>query len=165
LPRKRKDEAIQPQSGVGLSHPPYKMRLDTVGNIARELGRLYRAGLSGRVGTAEAARLAFILKELRGALESERESAVINMPVGSYGDLLVLSVPRGSLVDVRTGICSTPGGDPITLKPCEPYPGTPALFLADQSQALPEPLPLHEMPDDPKVTRLDSWKRDEPDTA
>jgi hypothetical protein len=49
-----------------LSHPPYKMRLDTVGNIARELGRLYRAGLSGRVNTAEAARLAFILKELRG---------------------------------------------------------------------------------------------------
>jgi hypothetical protein len=57
-----------------LSHPPYKMRLDTVGNIARELGRLYRAGLSGPVNTAEAARLAFILKELRGALESERES-------------------------------------------------------------------------------------------
>ena len=76
-----------------LSHPPYKMRLDTVGIIARELGRLYRAGLSGRVNTAEAASLAFILKELRGALESEREAAVINMPVGSFGDLIVLSVP------------------------------------------------------------------------
>ena len=69
---------------------------DAVGygwNIARELGRLYRAGLSGRVNTAEAARLVFILKELRGALESEREAAVINMPVGSFGDLIVSSVP------------------------------------------------------------------------
>ena len=96
-----------------LSHPPYKMRLDTVGNIARELGRLYRAGLSGPVNTAEAARLAFNLKELRGALESEREAAVINMPVGSFGDLIVLSVPPGR-ISARGRLCRPPPDHSIT---------------------------------------------------
>jgi hypothetical protein len=62
--------------------------LDSIGNVRRELGRLYRASLSGKLESAEAARLAFILKEVRAALESEelrpdpsQTSAIINFSI------------------------------------------------------------------------------------
>jgi hypothetical protein len=86
---------------------------------------------------------------------------------GSFGDLIVLSVPRGPIADTRTGLVTTPAGDPVTCQPCEPYPGTQSLelFMADQSQTVVEPLPVIEVPDDRKITRLDTWKRDEPGTA
>ena len=73
--RKRKDEAtaVKTQSNR-LSRPPYAMPLDTIGNVRRELGRLYRASLSGKLESAEAARLAFILKEIRASLEVEAKS-------------------------------------------------------------------------------------------
>ena len=72
--RKRKGEATVAKTQSGrLSRPPYAMPLDTIGNVRRELGRLYRASLSGKLESAEAARLAFILKEVRASLEVERE--------------------------------------------------------------------------------------------
>ena len=59
------------------------------------MGRLYRAGLSGRVDTAEAARLAFILKEVRAALESEADSRVLDMPAdGGFGPVSIYAIPR-----------------------------------------------------------------------
>ena len=52
-------------------------RLDTVGAVACELGKLYRQARNGRVSVADASRLATVLTALRGCLEvSEIEQRI-----------------------------------------------------------------------------------------
>ena len=72
------------------------MPLDTIGNVRRELGRLYRASLSGKLKSAEAARLAFILKEVRASLEVERELH-LDTPTSTI-DFSIYVVPPGTPV-------------------------------------------------------------------
>ena len=43
-------------------------KLDTIKNVRTELGRLYRDAREGRIATADATRLAFILGEIRKAI-------------------------------------------------------------------------------------------------
>ena len=45
-------------------------RLDTVGGVVRELGRVYRKARRGELDVADATRLATILRELRCCLEA-----------------------------------------------------------------------------------------------
>lgn len=52
--------------------PPPALRvgpLDTVGGVVRELGRLYRAARRGEVPAKDAGTLAYVLGEIRRALE------------------------------------------------------------------------------------------------
>jgi len=48
--------------------------LDTTGHIATELGKLYRAARRGDIDTADAVRLAGILKELRAVIAIQENS-------------------------------------------------------------------------------------------
>ena len=70
------------------------MPLDTISNVRRELGRLYRASLSGKLESAEGARLAFLLKEVRRSLEAEA-AAPDDVSQGAPINFTILSVPRG----------------------------------------------------------------------
>ena len=55
-------------------------RLTTVGQVAAELGRLYRQARRGEVAVADASRLATILAVMRQCLEvSEVESRIADM--------------------------------------------------------------------------------------
>ncbi len=44
--------------------------LTTIGGVLTELGKVYRAARRGQLDTGDATRLAFILREIRIALES-----------------------------------------------------------------------------------------------
>ena len=44
--------------------------LASLGNVAEEASRLYRAARQGRIRAADAAKLAFVLNVVRGALET-----------------------------------------------------------------------------------------------
>jgi hypothetical protein len=132
------------------------------------MSRLYRLAVSGKLPTNELTQLVYSLKEIRNAIEAEKEAAVLDMPVGSYGDIVVWSVPPGSVADPRTGLITTPSGEAVSPQPFTAYEGTPdwtRAALPDQSQTIAEPLPVVELPDDGKVTRLDSWKRADDDPA
>ena len=62
-----------PRVGKNAVLPPdHKMRLDTVRGVLAELGRLYRAAMNGKIGADEATRYAYLLKEIRSAIESEQ---------------------------------------------------------------------------------------------
>ena len=121
------------------------------------MSRLYRLAVSGKLPTNELTQLVYSLKEIRNAIEAEKEATVLDMPVGSFGDIIVLSVPRGSVADTRTGLVTTPGGDAVTCQPCEPYIGTPALTMLTAPIDT-TPLEVVEIEPDPKVTRLDSYR-------
>ncbi len=45
-------------------------RLNTVGGVVGELGKVYREARRGELDVGDATRLAMILREIRGALES-----------------------------------------------------------------------------------------------
>jgi hypothetical protein len=75
-------------------------RLTTVGQVAGELGRLYRQARCGDVAVADASRLATILAAMRTCLEvSEVESRIAAMeavvaPVGSTPSIVPLRSRR-----------------------------------------------------------------------
>ena len=45
-------------------------RLDTVGGVVTELGRIYRQARRGELDVGDATRLAMVLREIRSALEA-----------------------------------------------------------------------------------------------
>jgi hypothetical protein len=138
------------------------MPLDTIGNVRRELGRLYRASLSGKLESAEAARLAFILKEVRASLEVERElhldpSTFVTTEVNVY------AIPHGvqfssdgqTLIWPETGASA----DPLPFTPFEATPDWTRSALTDQRL---EPLaeqPIVDVADDPKIAILHPYPR------
>jgi hypothetical protein len=143
--------------------------LDTIGNVRRELGRLYRAGLSGKLESAEAARLAFILKEVRASLEVERE---LHLDPSTFmtTEVNVYCIPHGvqfasdgkTLIWPETG---TPA-DPLPFTPYEATPDWTRPALTDQRL---EPLaeqPIVDVVDDPKIAILHPHqRRDDPPGA
>ena len=116
--------------------------------------------------SAEAARLAFILKEVRASLEVERELHLDVMPTSTI-DFLILSVPPGTQLadDKKTFIWpdGTPCAAPTEFTPYEPTPDwtalpppAPAASIMNAADAMPVEV---ELPDDPKVTRLNPYRR------
>jgi hypothetical protein len=66
------DKPLSDQNNqAGLSLPPRPGRLDRLSSVRLEMARLYRAAKSGRREAAEAARLIWMLREIRGCLEGE----------------------------------------------------------------------------------------------
>ena len=47
------------------------MALDTLAGVRREMARLYRLGLNGRIPSDEMTRFIYALKEIRACLEAE----------------------------------------------------------------------------------------------
>jgi hypothetical protein len=88
---------------------------------------------------------------------------------GDINIVQIIAVPRGGRLDAKSGTI-TIDGEVVTEPPnVEPYSGSPALELTDQSQSPPEPSPVLEL-ETGNVTRLDSFVRrrsddEEPDTA
>jgi hypothetical protein len=142
------------------------MPLDTIGNVRRELGRLYRASLSGKLESAEAARLAFILKEVRASIEAETEAqtnvleGVVTRPVTN---LQLIVVSHGAQYDPSSGKLTYPNGvtcDPPEFVPATPSPGPWDALPAPAAPApLPERLPVIEVVPDDKIVGLDRWRR------
>jgi hypothetical protein len=52
------------------AHPRRKVCLNSIRGVAMEQGRLYRAAINQRISSAEAARLTYILREVRCSLEA-----------------------------------------------------------------------------------------------
>ena len=74
-------------------------RLTTVGQVAAELGRLYRQARWGEIPSAEASRLATILTAMRQCLESsDLETRIAEM------EAALETKPSGSIVLFRRGI-------------------------------------------------------------
>ena len=141
------------------------MPLDTIGNVRRELGRLYRASLSGKLESAEAARLAFILKEVRASLEVERELR-LDPSTFTATEVNVYCIPRGVQFtsDGKTLIWPETGApaDPLPFTPFEATPDWTRQALTNQTEPLTS-LPVVEAVDDSKVTVLRPWRdRDDP---
>jgi hypothetical protein len=157
LPRKLK--TIDPPAKTELFSRTNRRKLNTVGAIASEQGKIYRAAASGTIETGEAMRLSCILRELRAALEAAQAAAVVDMPAGGFtSDLICLSVPKGSVVD-SAGNVRTPSGDRVDLQPLEPYPASPSLeMLTDQTVSF-EPLPVIEKIADDKIAVLHPHRR------
>ena len=51
--------------------PRNQMALDTLAGVQREMARLYRLGLNGRIPSDEMTRFIYALKEIRACLEAE----------------------------------------------------------------------------------------------
>jgi hypothetical protein len=142
-----------------------RRRLNTVGAIASEQGKIYRAAASGAIETGEAMRLSCILRELRAALEAANAAAIIDVPAGSSGDINVYAIPHGVQfsADGQTLVW------PATGAPAEPLPFTPAQGTPDWTRSLTDqclepiaPQPIIEV-DMSNVVRLE--RRDEDDPA
>jgi hypothetical protein len=117
------------------------------------MSRLYRLAVSGKLPTNELTQLVYSLKEIRNAIEAEREAATFNMPTSTI-DFTILSVPSGTQLadDGKTFVW--PDGTPCAAPEFTPYSGTPALDLLPPPMIDTTPLEVHEAPDDPKIVRL-----------
>ena len=62
LTQKPKAEVLTPRNA---------MALDTLAGVRREMARLYRLGLNGRLRAEEMTRFIYALKEIRACLEAE----------------------------------------------------------------------------------------------
>ncbi len=74
--------------------------LDTIGHVVVELGRVYRQARRGDMDTADATRLAMILREIRTALEAgdiERRLDALEGPNETDGHLMVIENIHGGL--------------------------------------------------------------------
>ncbi len=62
LAHNSKTEGLSPRNAVAL---------DTLAGVRREMARLYRLGLNGRIRSDEMTRFIYALKEIRACLEAE----------------------------------------------------------------------------------------------
>jgi hypothetical protein len=99
------------------------------------------------------------LKEVRAVLESEAEHSVLNMSAGGggIGSIQVLAIPRGAMLDVKSGTITVEGETVAELPSIEPFTPTPAL-LTDQTHELVAEPPTIDLEAEPAVTRLDTWR-------
>jgi hypothetical protein len=71
------------------------MKLDTVRGVAMEQGRLYRLAVNKTISTAEAARLTYILREVRCSLESIPPEPVTEQTMPT---LNIISIPMDNYI-------------------------------------------------------------------
>jgi hypothetical protein len=62
LSQKPKAEVLPPRN---------KMALDTLAGVRREMSRIYRLGLNGKIQTDEMSKFVFVLREVRACIEAE----------------------------------------------------------------------------------------------
>ena len=62
LTHRSKPEVLPPRNAVAL---------DTLAGVRREMARLYRLGLNGKLQSDELTRFVYVLKEIRACLEAE----------------------------------------------------------------------------------------------
>ena len=96
-------------------HPRHKMKLDTVRGVATEQGRLYRLAVNQTIKTSEAARLCYILREIRCSLEA------IPMPAAedTSPSINVVEVPSNHFFKYVEAL---PASDPMRTIEHKPLP-------------------------------------------
>ena len=92
------------------THGRHPVHLDTVGGVAREMARLYRLAINQRIKSAEAARLVYILREVRSSLEAIPLAPAADKPTV----VNIVSVPSGHFVKhaEELSVC----GMPLTIE-------------------------------------------------
>jgi hypothetical protein len=105
LPRK--------QNGVAVYQRVRHIRpLRTTGDVLMELTRLYRLGHNGRIALDEMARYAYVLKEIRAAIEAQQERTTIEHQPVAEVLVRVFPVASGSyltaaeIADGRPAACA-----------------------------------------------------------
>jgi hypothetical protein len=79
--------------------PRNAMALNTLAGVRREMARLYRLALNGRIRSDEMTRFIYALKEIRACLEAEtlvdvqQRLALLSREVGNYNGHRVLHQP------------------------------------------------------------------------
>jgi hypothetical protein len=90
LPRRSKAE---------LFRSPHRLPLETPQDVRREMSRLYRGGLNGRVPAGQLTKFVFVLDKIRGCLEAEAAVAAAAAAAdnGQTGmvNIQLSSVPAG----------------------------------------------------------------------
>ena len=91
--------ALTQQPKAEVLSPRHAMALDTLAGVRGEMGRLYRLGLNGRIGSDEMTRFVYVLKEIRACIEAEilidvqQRLAVLSRDMGNYNGHHVLHQP------------------------------------------------------------------------
>ncbi len=129
MPRKSKKE---------LFRSPHRLPLESVTDVRREMCRLYRGGLNGRVSPAVMTRFTYTLEKIRSCLEAEAAIAAANA-AGSTPEqpttFAIIPVPHDYFVRSVEGLSTSIG--PLTLEhlPSEPF-SNPSLENFDRTQAI-----------------------------
>jgi hypothetical protein len=160
--RKNRSVAQVPKGGKrqGAGRPTREVAAQKARAIAEAIAkgpqtsvRAFAQGIldSPRSSTTEKFKACEILAKLPPEVPSS-----VPMP-----DIRVLSVPPKSRVDIKTGVCTLPGGEVVEPTPIEFYPPTPMLPpMPDEREPL-EPLPFEvteaEVPEN--LVRLDPYRR------
>lgn len=118
------------------AYPPARhvMPLKTPKNVLKEMCRIYRAGLNGKILPEDMTRFIYVLKEIRAAVENEVERTAEQAEVAEFNTTIVVHTaehgaflsPYGQLVDAQTadelwaleraGRLPPPGTSPPQLK-------------------------------------------------
>jgi hypothetical protein len=80
------------------AHSRNKMALDTAGGVAMEQARIYRLAINQKIKTSEAARLVYILREVRCSLEAIPPDPE---PICQPREIVIRSVPTGYGIDLE----------------------------------------------------------------
>jgi hypothetical protein len=103
LPRKSKRE---------LFRSPHRLPLESLVDVRREMSRLYRGGLNGRVKPGELTRFVFTLDKIRSCLEAEGAAAATAEATAKASamptEICIVTVPTTFTIDEN---------DPTRIKP------------------------------------------------
>lgn len=70
-PQRTGRKALTQKSKAEVLPPRNAMALDTLAGVRREMARLYRLGLNGKIPSDEMTRFVYVLKEVRACIEAE----------------------------------------------------------------------------------------------
>jgi hypothetical protein len=106
-------------------------------------------------------------QKLRAAEVLMRRPADVPSTYGAEtSPTIILSVPRGSRVDLKTGICTTPDGEVAEMLPFTPYEPTPPLSdRREQRREPPLPFEVCEAEVPTNLVRLDPYRRRDDDDS
>jgi hypothetical protein len=77
--------------------PIHRLALETLPDVRREMSRLYRGGLNGRVPASQLTKFVFVLDKIRSCLEAEAAQAAatkVDTPI----EMRIVSIPAGVFV-------------------------------------------------------------------
>lgn len=108
------------------------MCLNTIGGIAAEQARIYRATINDRIPAAEAARLVYILREVRSSIEAET-AAIATAEATARATAMPTEI---HIITVPTTFTIDDEKDPTRIRP--------QFFLEHESQPAPLVAPVAE---------------------
>ena len=120
------------RSKVEVLRPIHRLALETLPDVRREMSRLYRGGLNGRVPAGQLTKFVFVLDKIRSCLEAEAAQAVA-AKVDTPTEMRIVSIPAGVFIEQSAG----DGLRVIEHRPEETMPQT--MLGGPESLSSPEP--------------------------